>query len=291
MSSQDSAITHYAVVINESSISVPFLMEFVPFLNLNGITILSMLPKCPLESLTVMEFALKAGEVAPDQIKGDLLQLCARTKTDVALQTASAYRTKKRLVIFDMDSTLIQQEVIDEIAKHAGVVDRVAAITESAMNGEIDFKESLRRRVGLLKGTSSEVFELVKKQITFTDGALDLCRALKKMGMKLAVISGGFTPLARYVQAELGLDFAHANELGLSADGKTLDGTTVGTIVDGPRKAELLLAISQAENVRKEEVIAVGDGANDLWMLSASGLGVAFNAKPRVQEQVLLQYA
>ncbi|KAJ1559872.1 hypothetical protein HK096_010804 [Nowakowskiella sp. JEL0078] len=188
-----------------------------------------------------------------------------------------------------MDSTLIQQEVIDEIADIAGVVEKVSKITEAAMNGEIDFKESLKRRVVLLEGTSATVFETVKKRITFTPGALELCRALKRLGVKLAVVSGGFIPLAQYVKNHLGLDYAFANQLEISTDGTfVLTGKTIGPIVDGQRKAELLNVIAQAEGVKLDQVVAVGDGANDLWMMAEAGLGVAFRAKPKVQEKVFI---
>jgi phosphoserine phosphatase len=176
------------------------------------------------------------------------------------------------------------------------------------MNGEIDFKESLRRRVALLKGTPVEALEIIKQRITFTPGARELCKALKKLGYKLAVISGniarvqkfmkishnvernmkgGFIPLANYVKSELGLDYAYANQLQVSPDGKELTGMTVGSIVDAQRKAELLDVIAQSEKIEKDQVVAVGDGANDLIMLGAAGLGIAFNAKPKVQEQVI----
>jgi len=155
------------------------------------------------------------------------------------------------------------------------------------MNGEINFQESLARRVALLKGLSTDIFDEIKKVITFTPGAHNLCRALKNLGYKLAVSSGGFVPLANYIKNELGLDFAYANNLAISEDGKQLEGKTYGPIVDGSRKAELLGAISQLEHIIPEQTIAVGDGANDLLMMSKAGLGVAFNAKPRVQEQVI----
>ncbi|KAG9321496.1 hypothetical protein KVV02_005893 [Mortierella alpina] len=214
-----------------------------------------------------------------------LFQLSAEHGTDVALQPYDVFRKHKRLVVFDMDSTLIQQEVIDEIARHAGVMDQVAEITEAAMNGEIDFKESLKRRVALLKGTPVSVLETVRDRLTFTEDALYLCKALKKIGFKLAVISGGFMPLALHVKNILGLDYAFANQLKVSPDGLYLTGETVGPIVSGERKAELLEVIAQAESVTLDQVIAVGDGANDLWMLAKAGLGIAFNAKPRVQQK------
>ncbi|KAG0305075.1 hypothetical protein BGZ98_004632 [Dissophora globulifera] len=214
-----------------------------------------------------------------------LFQLSAAHGTDVALQPYDVFRKHKRLVVFDMDSTLIQQEVIDEIARHAGVMEKVSEITEAAMNGEIDFKESLRRRVALLKGTPVSVLDVVREQLTFTEDALYLCKALKKIGFKLAVISGGFMPLALHVKNILGLDYAFANHLKVSSDGLYLTGETVGPIVSGERKAELLEVIAQAESVTLDQVIAVGDGANDLWMLAKAGLGIAFNAKPRVQQK------
>ncbi|KAI7900110.1 HAD-like domain-containing protein [Cokeromyces recurvatus] len=219
------------------------------------------------------------------ELRRELFDLSTKCGTDIAFQKDDIYRKNKRLVVFDMDSTLIYQEVIDEIARYAGVVDQVSSITELAMNGEIDFKESLRRRVALLKGVSVSVLENVRQSLTFTEGAKFLCRALKKLGFKLAVISGGFMPLALYVKSELGLDYAFANQLEVSSDGLTLTGKTVGPIVDGIRKAELLEVIAQAEGLSLKQVIAVGDGANDLWMLNKASLGIAFNAKPRVQEQ------
>ncbi|KAF9953805.1 hypothetical protein BGZ65_004455 [Modicella reniformis] len=220
-----------------------------------------------------------------DKFRELLFQLSAAHGTDVALQPYDVFRKHKRLVVFDMDSTLIQQEVIDEIARHAGVVDKVAEITEAAMNGEIDFKESLKRRVALLKGTPVTVLDTVRDQLTFTEDALYLCKALKKIGFKLAVISGGFMPLAVHVKNILGLDYAFANQLKVSPDGLYLTGETIGPVVSGERKAELLEVIAQAESVTLDQVIAVGDGANDLWMLAKAGLGIAFNAKPRVQQE------
>ncbi|KAJ3046460.1 hypothetical protein HK097_000843 [Rhizophlyctis rosea] len=276
-----------ATVLNQNGLTPQFLQDWTRLLLDERISVEKMTRlSASGAKLCSIDFRLSVpDDVDFDKFRASLFQMTGAHHTDVALQPNDVFRKNKRLVIFDMDSTLIQQEVIDEIAKHAGVVGEVAKITEAAMNGEIDFKESLRRRVGLLKGTPVDVLQTVKSQLTFTEGAHFLCRALKRLGFKLAVISGGFMPLALYVKAELGLDYAFANQLRVSPDGKTLTGETVGPIVDGHRKAELLEVIAQAESVTPEQVIAVGDGANDLWMLAAAGLGIAFNAKPKVQKE------
>ncbi|KAI9288337.1 HAD-like domain-containing protein [Umbelopsis sp. AD052] len=276
-----------ATVLNQKGLTSEFLFKWTQLLLENKISVEKMRRlnvgdgkvQCADYQLSVPE------GLSIENMKKQLIDLSRSFGTDVALQTDNVFRKNKRLVVFDMDSTLIQQEVIDEIARHAGVMDKVSAITEAAMNGEIDFKESLRRRVALLQGTNVDVLRAVRDTLTFTEGARFLCRALKRLGFKLAVISGGFIPLANYVKAELGLDYAFANQLKVSSDGLFLTGETVGPIVDGLRKAELLEVIAQAEGVTLDQVIAVGDGANDLWMLGKAGLGIAFNAKPRVQEQ------
>lgn len=188
-----------------------------------------------------------------------------------------------RLVVFDMDSTLIEQECIDLLASYAGVEAEVSAITRRAMNGELDFTASLAARVALLKGLPESVFEEVRKRITFAPGARELCRALKKLGATMAVISGGFVPLASYVQKELGIDYMHSNNLAVE-EGK-LTGTTYGPVVDGARKRELLLGIQKELGCRIEQVVAVGDGANDLPMLNTAGIGVAIHAKEKVQRE------
>ncbi|KAG2222980.1 hypothetical protein INT45_012279 [Circinella minor] len=280
-------IKYAASILNQNGLQPAFLNDWTQFCLRYRISVekLARLNKGG-NMLSCADFRLSVPRtVDMNQLRTDLFELSASHGTDIALQPDDVFRKNKRLVVFDMDSTLIRQEVIDEIARHAGVVDQVAAITEAAMNGEIDFKESLRRRVALLKDTNVDVLEKVKESLTFTEGAHFLCQSLKKLGFKLAVISGGFIPLARYVKAELGLDYAFANQLKVSVDGKTFTGETVGPVVDGVRKAELLDVIAQAEGVTPKQVIAVGDGANDLWMLNKAGLGIAFNAKPRVQEQ------
>jgi len=203
---------------------------------------------------------------------------------DIIIQPDNAFRRNKRLVVFDMDSTLIEQEVIDEIAAFVGVKDKVSEITASAMRGELDFTKSLRARAALLNGVPATVFETLKTNgaITFTPGVRNLCTALKRLGYKLAVVSGGFTPLANWVKDELNLDYAYANNLAVSEDGQTLTGEVVGDIVNAERKKELLIEISKKENIDLRQVVAVGDGANDLPMMGVAGLGIAFNAKHTV---------
>ena len=201
---------------------------------------------------------------------------------DISFQEDNMYRRNRRLVCFDMDSTLIQTEVIDELAELAGVGAQVKAITESAMNGEIDFKESFKKRMALLEGLSEEVLQNVAINLPITKGAHRLMRALKYYGYKTAILSGGFTYFGNYLQKELGFDYVHANELEI-IDGK-LTGNYIGEIIDGDKKAELLRTIAEKEGIHINQTIAVGDGANDLPMLNLAGLGIAFHAKPTVKE-------
>lgn len=212
-----------------------------------------------------------------------LLHAGAGLKVDIAVQKESLYRRAKRLVVMDMDSTLIQIEVIDELARIAGVGEEVAAITERAMNGELDFQAALRERVALLQGLSAAALEEVYRNIPFTPGAKTLVRILKRLGFRTAVISGGFTFFTDRLKAELGLDYAFANELEIVAG--AVSGRVLGPIVDGARKADLLEEIALREGITLDQVIAIGDGANDLPMLAKAGLGIAFNAKARVREQ------
>ena len=190
------------------------------------------------------------------------------------------YRRMRRLICFDMDSTLIETEVIDELADRAGVGEQVRAITEQAMRGEIDFKESFTQRVALLKGLDVSVMEDIAQHLPITEGVDRLMFVLKQYGYKIAILSGGFTYFGNYLKNRYGIDYVYANELEIE-DGK-LTGRYVGEIVDGRRKAELLKLIAQVEHVHLAQTIAVGDGANDLPMLSEAGLGIAFHAKPRV---------
>ena len=210
------------------------------------------------------------------------MEISRSLDVDISFQEDNIYRRNRRLVCFDMDSTLIQTEVIDELADLAGVGEQVRAITEAAMNGELDFNESFKQRMALLEGLSEEVLHNVALNLPITKGAHRLMRALKYYGYKTAILSGGFTYFGKYLQKELGIDYVHANELEI-VDGK-LTGKYIGEIVNGEKKAEYLKAIAEKEGIHINQTIAVGDGANDLPMLNLAGLGIAFHAKPTVKE-------
>jgi len=217
-----------------------------------------------------------------DALRARFLELSHNTGIDIAFQADDLFRRHRRLVAFDMDSTLIQTEVIDELAREAGVGEEVSAITEAAMRGELDFKESLRRRLALLKGLDVSVMEGIAKRLPLTDGAERLLRTLKQLGYKTAIISGGFTYFGEYLQELLGVDYVFANRL--ETRGGKLTGGVIGEIVDGEKKAECLAALARQEGISLQQVVAVGDGANDLPMLRLAGLGIAFRAKPLVKQ-------
>jgi phosphoserine phosphatase len=219
----------------------------------------------------------------PDQLRRQLLEIAEKTGIDISFHVDNIYRHARKLIVFDMDSTLIQCEVIDELAKHAGVGDEVARITESAMNGEIDFKESLTRRVALLKDLDESILSEVAKTLELTEGAERVVSTLKKLGFKTGIISGGFDYFGKYLQSKLGLDYVFTNGLEIK-DGK-ITGNVSGEIIDGPRKAEILKTIAIVENINLQQTIAVGDGSNDLPMISIAGLGIAFHAKPVVKQK------
>jgi phosphoserine phosphatase len=224
-----------------------------------------------------------SGELADeDATRAALAHLTDSFDIDIAFQHDNAFRRNRRLVAFDMDSTLIQTEVIDELAKFAGVGNQVAGITEAAMRGELDFRASFRKRVSLLKGLPETALQTVTDSVPLMDGAERLTRTLRRLGYKMAILSGGFTFVGRELQRRLGIDYLHANELDIR-DG-IVTGEVKGEIVDGARKAALLEEIARSENLSMEQVIAVGDGANDLPMLNAAGLGIAFRAKPLVRQ-------
>jgi len=231
-----------------------------------------------------VEFSLRGFLTDADKsaMQKDLMQMGQEHGTDFSFQKDNIYRRMRRLICFDMDSTLIQAECIDELARRHGVYDQVAAITESAMRGEIDFKESFTKRVALLKGLDISVMQDIADHLPITEGTDRLMSVLKTCGYKIAILSGGFTFFGEYLQRKYGIDYVYANELEVGEDGK-LTGRYVGEVVDGRRKADLLKLIAQAEKVNLEQTIAVGDGANDLPMLNEAGLGIAFHAKPRVK--------
>ena len=230
---------------------------------------------------TCIEFSVRGTPSDKAKMQRAFMQLTNRLGFDLSLQEDTIFRRCRRLICFDMDSTLIETEVIDELAERAGVGDKVRAITESAMRGEIDFKESFTRRVAMLKGLDEAVMKDIAENLPIAEGVDRLMKVLKRTGYKIAILSGGFTYFGNYLKQRYGIDYVYANELEIE-DGK-LTGRYVGDIVDGKRKAELLRLLAQVENVNIAQTIAVGDGANDLPMLTTAGLGIAYHAKPKVK--------
>ncbi|MBQ0030480.1 MAG: phosphoserine phosphatase SerB [Paludibacteraceae bacterium] len=228
-----------------------------------------------------IELSLRGTIQNRSSLQEELMHLSSSMGFDFSLQHDDMYRRMRRLICFDMDSTLIQTECIDELAIRAGVGDQVKAITESAMRGEIDFKESFTKRVALLKGLDVSVMQDIAEHLPITEGADRLMAVLKRCGYKIAILSGGFSFFGEYLQRRFGIDYVYANNLEIDDNGK-LTGRYLGDVVDGHRKAELLKLIAQVEKVNLAQTIAVGDGANDLPMISEAGLGIAFHAKPRV---------
>ncbi|WP_455621714.1 phosphoserine phosphatase SerB [Parabacteroides sp.] len=228
-----------------------------------------------------VEFSVRGTPKNKECMKAEFMKLSTELEMDISFQEDSMYRRMRRLICFDMDSTLIETEVIDELAMRAGVGDQVKAITEAAMRGEIDFCESFRQRCALLKGLDVSVMQEIAENLPITEGVDRLMRILKKVGFKIAILSGGFTYFGNFLKQKYNIDYVYANELEIE-NGK-LTGNHVGDIVDGKRKAELLRLIAQVENVDIRQTVAVGDGANDLPMISIAGLGIAFHAKPKVK--------
>ena len=228
-----------------------------------------------------VEFSVRGTPKNKECMKAEFMKLSTELEMDISFQENSMYRRMRRLICFDMDSTLIETEVIDELAIRAGVGDQVKAITEAAMRGEIDFCESFRQRCALLKGLDVSVMQEIAENLPITEGVDRLMRILKKVGFKIAILSGGFTYFGNFLKQKYNIDYVYANELEIE-NGK-LTGNHVGDIVDGKRKAELLRLIAQVENVDIRQTVAVGDGANDLPMISIAGLGIAFHAKPKVK--------
>ncbi len=255
-------------------------------LNIEVVTRLS--GRSPLEEMvdqspnSCVEFWVRGQSKDQEAVRRRFLEIAADQNVDIAIQEDNIFRRNRRLVAFDMDSTLIRVEVIDELARLKGVGDECAAITEAAMRGEMDFNESLKRRLLLLKGLDEKALTQVAENLPLSDGAERLMQNLKRFGYKIAIISGGFTYFGKRLQERFGIDYLHANELEIK-DGE-VTGRVVGEIVNAGKKAEYLRAIADAEGIDLQQVIAVGDGANDLPMLNLAGLGIAFHAKPKVKE-------
>lgn len=229
-----------------------------------------------------IEFSVRGTPENRSEMQSRFIEISSREGFDISMQEDTMYRRCRRLICFDMDSTLIQTECIDQLAEKAGVGDKVREITERAMRGEIDFRESFTERVALLKGLDVNVMEEIAESLPITEGVDRMMQVLKRAGFKTAILSGGFTFFGEYLKRRFGFDYVYANEL--EVENGRLTGRYVGEVVDGKRKAELLRLIAQVENVNIAQTIAVGDGANDLPMLSAAGLGIAFHAKPKVKE-------
>ena len=236
----------------------------------------------PALSKACVEFSARGSIRDSAVFRRELLEVAGVLEVDLAFQQDNMYRRTRRLVAFDMDSTLIEAEVIDELAKLAGVGEQVSAITERAMRGEIDFSESFRARVALLEGLEESALDRVASELKITEGAEHLISTLRTLGYKTAILSGGFTYFAKHLQARLGMDYVYANELDIAQG--VVTGKIQGEIVDGARKAQLLRQLADDLGIDLQQVIAVGDGANDLPMLSIAGLGIAFRAKHLVKK-------
>ncbi|MBG0814012.1 phosphoserine phosphatase SerB [Planomonospora sp. ID82291] len=230
--------------------------------------------------VTCIELAVSGAD--PDALRAELAVEAHAQQVDVAVQRTGLYRRAKRLIVMDVDSTLIQAEVIELLAAHAGCLDEVARVTEEAMRGELDFAESLRRRVALLEGLPEEIFEKVRKEIVLTPGARTLVRTLKRLDYRFAIVSGGFTQLTDGLVRDLGIDYSAANTLEV-VDG-VLTGRVIGEIVDRAGKARALERFAREAGIPLSQTVAIGDGANDLDMIATAGLGIAFNAKPVVRQ-------
>ncbi|HHT34416.1 MAG: phosphoserine phosphatase SerB [Proteiniphilum sp.] len=257
--------------------------------NLNIDNIVRLTGRIPLDEeqrapKSCVELSVRGTPNDRQKMQQSFLELSSDLNFDISFQEESMFRRMRRLICFDMDSTLIQTEVIDELAIRAGVGEKVKAITESAMQGEIDFEESFRQRVKLLRGLDVSVMREIAEQLPITEGLGRLMKVLQKVGFKTAILSGGFDYFGNYLKEKYGFDYMYANELEVK-DGK-LTGNYVGDVVDGKRKAELLRLIAQVEKIDLRQTVAVGDGANDLPMLGIAGLGIAFHAKPKVKQNV-----
>lgn len=269
--------------VSTSHITPQFMRDITEVMAKNSINILRIdnMNSASFRAVDILTRVEKPVDV--NQIKNTLLSISNQHLIDVAFLKDNVFRWNKRLIVFDMDSTLIKQEVIDEMAKVHGVGDKVIKITERAMNGELDFNAALKERVALLKGLKTSQMQEILEHLEFTPGTENFVRTVKSLGYKVAVISGGFNFFAQSIKAKLGLDYAFANDLEIVNN--ELTGNILGNIVNADQKAFLTGFIAQQENISLEQVVAVGDGANDLPMLSKAGLGVAFHAKEIVRKK------
>lgn len=279
-------VTVLGKVITAQQLAVVTKSIFAQGLNIDSIVRLSGRPSLDDTDINdkraCVELSIRGELEDKNLLSSQFMQSAAELGIDISFQKDDMYRRNRRLICFDMDSTLIKTEVIDELADRAGVGEQVRAITEAAMRGEIDFSESFKQRVALLEGLDESVMKEIADSLPIMDGADRLISILKKVGFKVAILSGGFTYFGNALKKRFGVDYVYANELEIE-NGK-LTGKHLGDIVDGKRKAELLRLIAQVEKIELEQVIAVGDGANDLPMLNLAGLGIAFHAKPKVKE-------
>jgi phosphoserine phosphatase len=266
-------LSKVATAVAENNLNIDVIMRLSGRASLDDVTSLP---------IACVQFTVSGSLANPAQLRGQLLKISEETGIDISFHVDDIYRHARRLVVFDMDSTLIQGEVINILAQHAGTGDQVVQITSAAMNGDMDFKESLSRRVALLKGLDENILSEVARNLVLTEGAERLIGTLKRLGYKIGIISGGFDYFGEYLQNRLGLDYVFANVLEIK-DGK-VTGKITGDIIDGPRKAEILKTIATVENISLQQTIALGDGANDLHMISIAGLGIAYHAKPKVKE-------
>ncbi len=266
-------LSNVTSIIAEQKLNIDYITRLSGRIPLNGFN---------KETRAVVEFSVRGTPVNQEKMKNDFIRTAGTIGVDIAFQEDNIYRRNRRLVCFDMDSTLIQTEVIDELAYKAGVGDKVSVITEKAMQGEIEFNESFVQRVALLKGLNESVMKEIAESLPITEGAERLFKTLKQYGYKTAILSGGFSYFGNYLKTRLGADYVFANDLEIK-DGK-LTGKHLNEIVDGNKKAELLKMLAFKEDIHLDQVIAVGDGSNDLPMLNLAGLGIAFHAKPKVKE-------
>lgn len=279
----------HIVTLLAKAIKAEYLAEVASIAWLHGLNINNIirrsgrvpLHKITQQSLSCIEFSARGEPKDLPNLRADLMKLAQKFDVDIAVQEDSIFRRSRRLVCFDMDSTLIQTEVIDELANIAGVGKEVAEITQLTMSGKLDFNQSLRHRVGLLKGIDASILETIIDKVKLTDGAEKLISTLNKLGYKTAILSGGFDFLAKELQKKLNINFVFANHLEIKEG--VLTGKTTGDIINGEKKAEILKQLALSEGIHQQQVIAVGDGANDLPMLNEAGLGIAFRAKPIVK--------